>query len=224
MKKKTHQQVSNKVNKVQEDTEEEGNTREMYLSCTERIQQSVQLVIHIDEGIQQPKYYRAVVERMRNLSENDEVLFCINSGGGRLDGLLSLLYGIQSTEASVVAEITGDCHSAAGILALHCDAVQVAPYASMLVHNVQFEAIGSGSEVRDMVQHTLDFSDLLLKETYDGFLTEKEIQEVQNGREMWLQSSEITARLEAKVQYLKEVEKELLDSAEKPKEAKTPKK
>ena len=186
--------------------EEESKIQELYLPFAERVVQYTQIVVPIDEGIQPPRYYRNVVERLKNLSEDDECRFSINSEGGRLDGLLSLLDAIQNTEATTVAEIIGEVHSAAGILALNCEVVQVSPYASMLVHNVQFGAAGSGSYVRDMVRHTLDFSDYLFRNTYSGFLTEKEIEEVFNGREMWLQSDEIKRRLNNKFEYLKSLQ------------------
>lgn len=194
--------ATNSMNSKASEDMDDIQTGPLYLSYAERQSISTELIVPIDEEIKDPVYYRAVVERMSTCSEEDVVRFRINSPGGSLSGLLSLLYAIKDTEATCIAEIVGDCHSAASILALNCDSVHVSPYASMLVHYIQFNAGGKGADVRDMVAHTLSQSDRIFKETYSGFCSEDEIERIVEGKQLYLHSEEIAERLESKFEYM----------------------
>ncbi len=108
---------------------------------------------------------------------------------------------MKASDVETHAEITGICHSAASMLALSCDNIFVSPYATMMVHYVSFGAIGQGAHVRDRVKHTLDFTEALFKDTYSGFLTDSEISEVIEGKELWMGAEEISNRLERLIEY-----------------------
>lgn len=199
--------------KFKADSEDEDETQvsgfsPLFLDYTERSIRLTQLSVPIDEGFKEPKYYRKVADRIASLGANDEVRFLINSPGGRLDGLVTLLDALQQTDANSVAIISGEAHSAASILALNCNQVYVSDYSTMLVHNVSFGAVGKGSDVRDQVKHTLDFSERIFRQTYTGFLSEDEINQVLNGKEIWLVGEEIAERLENKIKYLESLEDE----------------
>lgn len=177
------------------------------LSYTKRAIPITNLSFHIDEDVVEPVYYRDVVEEMEHLGELDTVQIRINSGGGSLSGLVSLLEAIRHTDASVMAVITGNCHSAASILALSCDQVMVSPFATMMVHNVSYGVAGKDADILGHVVHISDYSQKLVNQIYSGFLTEKEIQEVIDGKEFWFQADEIQERLERKGKYMLKVEK-----------------
>lgn len=214
------QKQSNRLNE-----DDDFDKHDMYLSFAERVIQSTRIIVPIDQSINSPSYYRAVVERMDQLSEIDEVVFRINSEGGRLDGLLSLLDAIDTTEATTIAHIQGDCHSAASILALNCDNVYVSPYASMLVHFVSFGYSGKGMDVAHMVSHTLEQSNRIIVPTYKGFCTDEEIDEIIKGKQLWLGAEEIQRRLQLKMEYLSKIDKddeEYLSSLNEEEEEDTP--
>lgn len=190
------------------DAEDEGPfNRPNRLSYTKRSMPVTNLSFHIDEDVVEPVYYRDVIEEMEHLTELDTVQMRINSGGGSLGGLVSLLEAIRHTDASVMAIITGNCHSAASILALSCDQVMVSPFATMMVHNVSYGVAGKDADILGHVVHISDYSQKLVNQIYAGFLTEKEIQEVIDGKEFWFQSDEIQERLERKGKYMLKVEK-----------------
>lgn len=196
--------------KADSDDEEVSNPsfNPLFLDHAERSIQLTQMTVYIDEGFREPKYYRRVADRIAGLGSNDEVKFIINSPGGRLDGLVTLLDALQQTDANSVAIISGEAHSAASILALNCNQVYVSDYSTMLVHSVHFGAVGKGADVRDQVKHTLDFSERIFRQTYTGFLSEDEINQVLNGKEIWLVGEEIAERLENKIKYLESLEDE----------------
>ena len=157
------------------------------------------LSIPIDEPIIEPRYYREVCHAIANTSEYDQVEFEIASPGGHLEGLQVLLTAIAKTEATSVAYINGPCHSAASILALHCDVIHVSPYASMLVHFVSYGAIGKAVDIALKVDHVQQICQELFQETYEGFLTPDEINNCLHGYELWLDAEEIQKRLARKL-------------------------
>lgn len=153
-----------------------------------------QYTVPLDEAVVNPAYYRDIVNMLYGAGEHDTVVFTINSPGGRLDGLLSLLDAIASTNAKTIASLTGSAHSAASILALHCDMLDVGPYSTMLCHNVSYGYSGKGSDVLSHVQHVSKTSEKLFRDTYKDFLTEEEIAEVLAGKELYLDAEEIEER------------------------------
>ena len=122
-----------------------------------------------------------------------------------MDGLLSLLDAIETTEAMTIADITGECSSAASILALNCDQCVVGKYAEMLAHEVSYGVGGKGSDNLSHVQHIKKISDKLIWDTYEGFLEDHEIESVLNGKELFLDSDEIIERLNKREEYRKEL-------------------
>lgn len=169
---------------------------------------ATQYTVTIDEAFTEPSYYRGVVSMLMGASEEDTVIFLINSPGGRLSGLLTLLEGVNMTEATTLAVLVGECSSAASMFALHCDQVFVSENATMLCHNVSYGTNGKGSDVLAHVNHVAKTSEKLLRSTYLNFLSEKEILELLNGQEIYLDSDEIKARLEQKQKATADQEQE----------------
>lgn len=169
---------------------------------------ATQYTVTIDEAFTEPSYYRGVVSMLMGASEEDTVIFLINSPGGRLSGLLTLLEGINMTDATTLAVLVGECSSAASMFALHCDQVFVSENATMLCHNVSYGTNGKGSDVLAHVNHVAKTSEKLLRSTYLNFLSEKEVLELLNGQEIYLDSDEIKARLEQKQKATEDQEQE----------------
>jgi len=163
---------------------------------------SQQFTVNLDEAVVEAKYYRGVVSMLMEATEDDNVVFLINSPGGRYNGLVALLEALKMTYATTCAVIIGECHSAASIFALHCDQVFVSDSAEMLCHQVSYMAGGKGSDVLSHVQHVAKISEKLMRSTYKDFLTEQEINEMLSGREIYLDSDEIKLRLDNKAKSM----------------------
>lgn len=166
------------------------------------------VTVPLDEEIKAPVYYRHVVQGVADLSENDTVVFRLNTPGGNADGMISILTAIAATNAVTVAEIYGQCHSAGSFIALSCDKVHVSPYATMMIHFVSHGSAGKSIDVVRHVTHTHARFEQLFRTTYDGFLTEEEIEQCLNGAEIWLDSEQILDRLIAREEYRKVLEEQ----------------
>lgn len=202
----------NKVKTVIQSEEDEIlGSPEKFLGYTQYTQTSQSIVIDLDEEIQSAKYYRHVCNKLIELGENDTVDINICSGGGDLEGFLVLYDAINKTLADTTANVKGFCDSAASMIALSCPNIQVSPYATMLVHFVEFGLPRDrASDLRKRVNHLNDFCHDLFVNVYAGFLTEDEIKAcVNDGKQMLMQYDEIVERLENRAAMLEEVYEQL---------------
>lgn len=208
MKKLTNSNIKkfNNVVHLSNDDDEDEPVQANKLGYFRSTQTAQCLDIHITGAIRDAEYYTQVVQAIKNTSEGDLVNFHLNSFGGNLNGLQSLLSAMLSTEAEKRAYIDGGAMSAASILALNCDSVFVSPYAEMLCHFISLSAGGKSSDVKSHFDHIQRTSEKLFRETYQFFLTEEEIEEcIEHGRDIWLDAEEIAERLQRKFEIIQEL-------------------
>lgn len=196
---------SNNKNKPEDDSE--------YLGYFEQHQQSTCLIIPIDEDFDESRYYRNVVDRIEQLEEGDLIRFKIDSCGGHLSGLIQLLTAIENTDANVIAEVIGECHSAASILALSCPNIKVYPYANMMVHFASFGSAGKGDDVKSHTDFNHAYCRKLFTKAYRGFLTDNELEQMLIGKEFWFDADEILRRLDARNKFAEKEAKALQKKA-----------
>lgn len=190
--------LKTRVDEDMEDDFQSGEVLDFYTSANTTYTHEVP----IDEPIVSPSYYRKIVQLLRQSSPNDLIIFEINSPGGFLSGLNTLLEAIKITEATTVAYIVGTCASAAGILALHCDDVVVGDGCDFLAHHVSYGTSGRGSDIMSHTQHVARTSEKLIRETYAGFLTETEITELLAGRQIYFDADDVRERLANREEFL----------------------
>jgi ATP-dependent protease ClpP protease subunit len=174
------------------------------LAFYRKTKEQVHLSVPIDESFKAPYYYRNACRAIMDLDSGDILHFEIDSPGGRMDGLVALLSAIERSGASSTANINGECHSAASMLALSCDNIQVSPYSTMLCHYVTYGTSGKAYDVKQHTQHISKVTEKLFRDTYELFLTEDEIEKCLEGFELWLDADSINARLEYKYNLINE--------------------
>lgn len=206
-------ELKKKNRRLTDDEDNEVYSEDNQLGYFVRSNTSYNYTVPIDSNFVEPSYYRGVIQMMLNASEDDSVAFLINSNGGSLAGLLSLLEAVNMTKANTIALIIGNAASAASMFALHCNDVYISDNATMLCHNGSFGTGGKITDVLSHAQHVNKTTEKLMYKTYKHFLTEQEIKDMLSGKEMYLDSEEIIERLEARA-GLQETEQELEKIAE----------
>lgn len=166
---------------------------------------SNKFTVHIDTEFVNPSFYRNVIEMMDSATEDDMIVFKINSPGGQLSSLQSLIESLKSTEAHTVAVLIGECASAASIFSMYCNSVVVTDSANMLAHHVSYSTGGKGADIVSHVQHMAKISEKLMHDAYKHFLNDSEIADIIAGKEMYMDADEIRHRF-AKRQELFEAE------------------
>lgn len=207
--------VQNRINNSRDEDDEDDFDGERYLGYAERTKVIAQVKVFLDEHIKPPKYYRKIVDKVISLDEEDLLIYYVQSIGGRMDGLISLIEANRQCPAEIYCVIMGECHSAASMFALSCPNISVSPSASMMIHYVSFGAGGKASDIKANIDHTLDFCSSYFRDIYEGFLTEDEITAcIESGKELWLKSDEIVERLEKRKAYFDSLREDTPDEAD----------
>lgn len=191
---------------AKDDDEDELFPQKLGYSYTQEVR--TQVTVHLNQPFLGPDYYDNIVDALDRASPVDVFIFNINSPGGRFDGLVSLLDAIENTEALVIGNIVGEAASAASIFALKCHQLRVSPYGEMLAHSSRYGFVGKSADNVSHVLHTAKVTDRVMREAYEGFLSEEEIEQVLNGKELYLDAEEIMQRLEAREEYFESLQEE----------------
>ena len=123
-----------------------------------------------------------------------EVRLIINNGGGQLSSMLSIITSIGKCQCPVVGVLSGTVASAATMIALECDKLEVAPYTSWLTHTYSGGLAGKGNEIEAQYEFEKKHIPNIFKGIHKGFLTTAEINRVLKGKDMWMDKDEIEKR------------------------------
>ena len=142
-----------------------------------------------------PVEYAELVELLQDLDETVTVEWFLNSPGGVLSSATMVLEAMVKAKAKLVGKLSGMVASAATILTMAFDEVEVAPYVEFLVHNYSGGLQGKGNELKVQQEFVNKETARLFKEVYKGFLTPSEVKKIMNDQDLWIGKEEIEKRL-----------------------------
>jgi ATP-dependent protease ClpP protease subunit len=138
-------------------------------------------------------------DAIRHAKETDLVKIYINSYGGDLFTAIQFMRVLADTDATVIVSVEGACMSAATMIFMCADNFEVTPHSIFMFHNYSGGTIGKGGEMIDQLQHERKWSERLLKEIYQDFMTEEEIQSMLSNKDLWMDGEEVVKRITAKL-------------------------
>lgn len=150
---------------------------------------------HLDDEVQSTEDYRELFEVLRMATENDVVRIQIQNFGGNLHTCISIVNAIRNSKAVVVGSLTSIAYSAASVIWLACDVKEVYEHAGLMAHDANGWAFGSLTQQLKQIEHSKKVLEGLYRDVYNGFLTEEEINSILDGGDIWLDYTEIIARL-----------------------------
>ena len=159
---------------------------------------SMQTTVYLTDKFEEPNYYNKLCYALMNANEIEHFTLVINSPGGMLDSAFMVSNAILSTQASVTAYLAGTVASAATIVALSCDEVIASENLAFMIHNYSSGMHGKGHEMK---ARQIFFDNELNKsfnQYYLGFLSQEEITDVIEGKDIWLNCEEVNERWQAK--------------------------
>lgn len=154
------------------------------------------LEYYLSGPIQEPEAYIHWFDEMRNAGPNDEVVIYINSPGGQVDTAIQFLRVMQDTQATITCSVEGSCMSAATFILLAADSYEITPHSMFMFHNYSSGVFGKGGEMYDQLQFERQWSKGLLADVYKGFLTEDEMTQILDNKDIWLTAAQVGERLE----------------------------
>ncbi len=159
-----------------------------------KVHEKLYRVYMLDE-IGVPADYAELIELLQDLDETVTIEWFLNSPGGVLNTATMLLDAMINCKAKLVGKLSGLVASAATMLTLGFDEVEVAPYIEFLIHNYSGSVSGKGSEIKSQQAFIEKETSKLFKEVYKGFLTPAEIKKIMNDQDMWMGKEEVEKRL-----------------------------
>lgn len=158
--------------------------------------------IYLFGQIESPNQFIGALEVMRNATENDEVVIHLQSCGGSLDATDTLLQAMHECQAPIFCKASGGCHSAASIILLAADSFQLSDNFSSLLHNGSTGSMGKFSDYRSETAFTSKWMEKVMRNAYEGFLNEVEIENLIKGVDIWLDAEEWVQRHNNRNEYI----------------------
>ena len=159
------------------------------------------VTVFLNDEIYEPGAYNELCYTLENTSA-DQVRLYINNGGGQLDAMLSIIASMERCGCEITGVLSGTVASAATMIALKCDKLEVAEHTAFMIHSASGGTSGKSHETKAY----MEFNDKNLKEifnaVYKSFLTDIEIKRVLDGKDMWMTKEEVVTRF-AKMKEVK---------------------
>lgn len=157
---------------------------------------------YITGTIEEANKYTEWFNQIRHAPPTDIIKLYINSEGGSLWTAIQFMRVIRECKAPVVASVEGACMSAATIIFLMSDTYEISPHSMFMFHNYSGGTIGKGGEMIDQIKHERVWSEKLLFEIYQNFLTDAEIRAILENKDIWMTAEEVVSRLNKKAKIL----------------------
>jgi len=159
-------------------------------------------LVFIDDDIVAPSSYRDVIHCLATCGENDSVNLLVNSSGGRTDSIWQIIEAMKGCRGDVSVTVIGAAYSAASMLACMAPECYIADSAEFMLHTAHYGSIGTVPNVKGQTDFATRQINKLLDQAYKGFLTDKELEELKNGKEFWFDSEEAGKRMVRRYKYL----------------------
>jgi ATP-dependent protease ClpP protease subunit len=159
-------------------------------------------LVFIDDDITDPRNYRDVIHCLATCSENDSVNLLVNSSGGRTDSIWQIIEAMKGCRGDVSVTVIGAAYSAASMLACMAPECYIADSAEFMLHTAHYGSIGTVPNVKGQTEFATRQINKLLDQAYKGFLTDKELDELKNGKEFWFDAEESGKRMTKRYKYL----------------------
>lgn len=98
-------------------------------------------------------------------ADGSDVEIGINSGGGEVDAANEIYTALRNYSGKVVTQIESSAYSAASIIAMAGDTVQISPVAQLMIHNASTYATGNHNEL-DKTSNALKSTDKAIAKAY----------------------------------------------------------
>ncbi len=164
---------------------------------------SKQHSFYLTDDVKDADKYHKWFDVIRNASANDRIVIHINSYGGNLYTAIQFIRVLAESRAHVVASVEGACMSAATMIFMAADSHQISEHSVFMFHNYSSFSFGKGGELYDNIVFEREWSKNLLIGLYKHFLSKKEITDILNNRDIWMNSEEVLARLNRRAEKLK---------------------
>jgi len=161
--------------------------------------QTIPVSIHhfyITEDIKDVTPYLDLINVLKTAESHDTVFIYLNTHGGNLDTTIQIISAIRQSQATVITSLEGSVASAGTLIFLSGTKFIVNPHCTFMIHNYSQFLGGKGNELVLQVEFQKNYFKKLAEDIYKNFLTTEEIDSMLHGKDLWMDSDEVIARLE----------------------------
>lgn len=166
---------------------------------------------YITGEIQEPDSYLELINTLKTAEEQDTIFICLNTPGGNLNTSVQIIAAMKQSAATVITVLEGEVCSAGTLIFLSGHKYIVNDFCSFMVHTYSHSLGGKGSEVHSRVKFLALYFKKLAKELYKDFLTDAELDIIEDGTDLWMDSDEVRARLNARAEKLNQPEEPVIN-------------
>jgi ATP-dependent protease ClpP protease subunit len=138
------------------------------------------------------------IQAMSVASEIDVVQIHLSTPGGSLDATDTFIHAMRECSARIIVKASGGVHSAGSVILLNADEFTLSENFNCLIHNGSVGPAGKFSDWRAETKHTDAYMERVMRSTYEGFLSEEELDNLLAGKDIWLDAESFVARWEAR--------------------------
>lgn len=151
--------------------------------------------IKITGDIDEPAMYDEFIFLLDQATPEDTFYITITTGGGVLDSAIAISNALKTTKAHTVAKLVASVASAGTVIALACKEIQVTPHLSFMCHTYSTMVGGKGNEVDSQQKFMKKYIEDFTRDTYQHFLTPRELSRMIKGEDFWFNSEQVLERL-----------------------------
>ena len=152
--------------------------------------------VYIMTEIVNPIEYSELCHLLRNANSKEVIRIHINTPGGRLDSATMIIDAIAESDAYIIGVLSGSVASAGTMIALACDELECSSYLEFMIHYFSGGTGGKGNEIKAHSNFIDKHMPMVFKKMYAGFLSDKEIEDMIEGKDVWLNGDEVLERFE----------------------------
>lgn len=140
--------------------------------------------------------YSDLLNIIKTSSESDLIYIYVNSEGGSMRMALQIVNSMLASSAKIITCLEGEAMSAATMIFLAGEEYVVNPNCTFMVHTYSGGMRGKGNELLSQLEHVHANVKKVLRSFYAKILTDAELEQVSDGRDIWMDSEELIQRLE----------------------------
>lgn len=178
---------------MEEDLDDSGPALQVF----NRQRVSTEYSIYLSSAVVEPSAYDEICHLLRQVGENDEVKFYLNTPGGALISGLALIQAMRESKAKITTILNPQAFSMGALLFLCGDELVAPPNSLLMFHHYSGGLSGKGNEQVAELSAINTWFEEAMHDICEPFLTKKEIRKILQGSDMWLGSAEINKRLKS---------------------------
>jgi ATP-dependent protease ClpP protease subunit len=164
----------------------------MFIVGTPKVRTIQDFPLFVHESIESPTDVVHHVDVLRHLEEGDNVTMYVSGVGGCVSSVDLLIHEMQSAQARGVhihCVCTGLLASAFSFIPLYADSFELSEGFHALLHAGSAGMSGTIPEFKASSAFTIKYMESRLRSVYKHFLSEKELDDMLEGKDLWLDAS-----------------------------------